>query len=77
MSKGHGGFSACERCLVYGKRCEHRTIYQSTTKLLRTGESFRNQNDPEHHNGWTPLLKIEPKINLVSQFLILCTYVVG
>lgn len=47
MIKGHGGFSACERCTIHGKR-ENRTIYESVNKEPRTDTSFRNQDDFEH-----------------------------
>lgn len=70
MTKGHGGFSACERCTVYGRRCKNRTMYESTSEKLRTDTSFRNQDDSEHHYGRTPLIYVEPKINLISQFVL-------
>ncbi|XP_011862876.1 PREDICTED: uncharacterized protein LOC105559276, partial [Vollenhovia emeryi] len=70
MTKGHGGFSACERCTVYGSRCENRTVYCSSNALFRTDESFRNYDDVEHHIGHTPLVNIEPKINLISHFVL-------
>lgn len=63
-------FSACERCTVYGRRCENRTVYEFLNNEERTDESFRNQNDPEHHNGYTPLLHVEPKINFISHFVL-------
>ncbi|XP_074113758.1 uncharacterized protein LOC141536876 [Cotesia typhae] len=71
IMKNHGGYYACERCTVKGQRYKKRTIYPLTTNCtLRTDESFRNQSNSEHHTGMSPLLLIEPKIDLVNQFVL-------
>jgi len=46
---GHGGYFACERCTVQGKRKYGRTIYPITNNELRTDTSFRAQSNIEHH----------------------------
>lgn len=69
--KNHGGYYACERCTVKGKRYKKRTVYPLTNNCEpRTDESFRNQSNSEHHTGTTPLLLIEPKVDLVNQFVL-------
>lgn len=69
--KNHGGYYACERCTVAGRRYKKRTVYPlSNDSEPRTNESFRNQSNPEHHTGKSPLLLIEPEIDLVQQFVL-------
>jgi len=36
----------------------------------RTDKSFREQQDPEHHVGISPLLHLEPPINMIKQFVL-------
>lgn len=68
--KGHGGYWACERCTVRGERLERRTIYPNEDCQARTDTSFRQQSNPEHHTGNSPLLSIEPPINMITEFLL-------
>lgn len=69
--KNHGGYYACERCTIAGKRYKKRTVYPLTGNFqLRTDESFRKQSNSQHHLGKSPLLLIEPKIDLVNQFVL-------
>ncbi|KYN50560.1 hypothetical protein ALC57_05601 [Trachymyrmex cornetzi] len=68
--KGHGGFSACERCTVHGERISNRTVYSEINALERTNESFRAQNDLEHHVAITPLLTIIPEIDMIKIFVL-------
>ncbi|XP_011687446.1 PREDICTED: uncharacterized protein LOC105449759 [Wasmannia auropunctata] len=65
---GHGGYWACERCTVKGIRKSNRVIYPITDVELRTDMSFRAQSNAEHHNDISPLLDIEPPIDMVQQF---------
>lgn len=65
---GHGGYWACERCTVKGIRQSNRIIYPITDVESRTDISFRAQSNAEHHIGMSPLLDIEPPIDLVHQF---------
>lgn len=68
--KGHGGYNACERCSVPGQRCQNRTVYSSVSCAKRTDKSFREQQDPQHHIGISPLLRLEPPINMVKEFVL-------
>ncbi|KYN01124.1 hypothetical protein ALC62_08079 [Cyphomyrmex costatus] len=62
----HGGYCACEKCEVVGEWIDNRMTYVELNEILRTDESFRNQEQPYHHQGHSPLLKIEA--HLISQF---------
>ena len=65
--KCHGGYSACEKCNVYGEYYENRVVYVTdSTEVPRTDFSFRQQHDADHHTGTSPLLEIP--INLVTVF---------
>lgn len=69
--KNHGGYYACERCTVSGIRHKKRTVYPLLNDSEpRTNESFRNQSNPEHHIGKSPLLLIEPEIDFVKHFVL-------
>ena len=67
---GHGGYYACERCAIRGERVNRRTVYPLIDSPERTNISFRNQENREHHNAVSPLLAIEPAIDMVTQFLL-------
>ncbi|KYN20014.1 hypothetical protein ALC57_07643, partial [Trachymyrmex cornetzi] len=68
--KGHVGFYACERCEVRGTRHENRTIYCNDVCEERIDQSFRDQRNPEHHIGLSPLTFINPRIDMVRQFVL-------
>ena len=68
--KGHTGYNACERCVVKGCRLENRTLYPFAKSTKRTNNSFREQNDPEHHIYTSPLRLIKPSIDMVNQFVL-------
>lgn len=70
--KGHGGYWACERCTVKGKRVQNRTIYSIAARkcIARTDESFRQQSNPQHHTGLTPVCNINPPIDLIHTFVL-------
>lgn len=68
--KGHGGYNACERCFVSGQRCQNRIVYLSTICEKRTDESFREQQDSEHHVDISPLLHLKPPIDMIKQFVL-------
>ena len=70
QTKGHGGYGACERCSDRGERCDNRMIYPTVDKEKRTDDSFRSHTDPDHHIAITPLLKIEPKVDMVKDFIL-------
>lgn len=69
--KGHGGYWACERCEVKGQRVERRTIYPINNNQCtpRTNNSFRNQDNPEHHTGVSLLLEIDPAVDMIYDFV--------
>ncbi|XP_071581480.1 uncharacterized protein [Temnothorax nylanderi] len=63
---GHCGYASCEKCTVWGIRANNRTVYLDLNAPLRTDESFKNQEQPYHHRGVSPLLRLQA--GLVSQF---------
>jgi len=65
----HVGFHTCERCNVIGRKVRI-TIYPLMEDELRTDASFRNFDDPDHHNSPSPLLFIVPPINMISVFIL-------
>lgn len=73
--KGHGGFAACEKCEIHGKsvttrKNARRVIYPDTDCNKRSNESFRMQQQKEHHTGFSPLLCIQPPINMITSFIL-------
>lgn len=63
---GHNGYGACEKCTLIGKWIANRMTFADLDKPLRTDESFLNQDQPIHHQGYSPLLIVKTK--MVSQF---------
>jgi len=59
-----GGYYACAKCETKGKYVR-KVVYPEKDAPLRTAESFATQSQPEHHNGISPLLRLE--IDMVSQ----------
>jgi len=55
--KTHSGYDSCERCLQSGEWC-NKVILPSVSAPLRTDASFISQQDPKHHVGKSPLLKL-------------------
>lgn len=49
--KGHTGYNSCHRCDVIGETQENSAVYFPKFGNRRTNDSFRNQLQPEHHNG--------------------------
>lgn len=66
--KNHNRFWACERCLIRGERYKNRTIYRDGNYELRTDRSFREQTNREHHRGISPLIHINPPIDMINNF---------
>ncbi|KAJ8680789.1 hypothetical protein QAD02_016576 [Eretmocerus hayati] len=71
-TKGHTGFCCCERCTVIGFNEDGRTIFPANEGVPRTDESFRNQDDKEHHqkDGISPLLLVRPHLNMILLFVL-------
>lgn len=67
--KGHMSFNGCERCDTTAYRVDHTTVYKNLGQR-RTSEDFRAFTDLEHHTKASPLLAIEPAIDLVNQFVL-------
>ena len=69
-TKGHSAFYACERCYVKGEKEQGVVFFESIDSKERTDESFRSKNQKEHHNGTSPLVDIEPKVNMIQMFVL-------
>lgn len=67
-TKGHDGYNACERCIAYGQRINRKIVYPETNCRERTDENFRSMEFPDHHISLSPLLNIEPPIDMISHF---------
>lgn len=67
FTKQYSGYYGCDRCCQRGKFVG-RMIYPIMTDLeLRTNESFRNNEQQEHHKGLSPFLQL-PSLNMVEDF---------
>ena len=62
------GYYGCERSTEKGRKIEGCTIFSSVNEARKTDDSFRKQEQPQHHTGTTPLLKIIPAINMIFCF---------
>lgn len=67
---GHTGKNCCERCCVIGENSNGTIVFRSTECVRRTDESFRAFIDPDHHTGVTPLILIDPPIDLIKCFVL-------
>lgn len=68
---GHTARYACERCTVRGRKMDSlTTVYKSTNCEKRTDESFRGMNQREHHHRPSPLLQINPPIDMIFYFVL-------
>lgn len=52
---GHNGYYACEKCEIKGEWHNERMTYTDLNQPLRTDASFKAQNQPHHHKGYSPL----------------------
>lgn len=65
---GHTGKVACEKCDIVGQSMYNRVVFVGVPPgHLRTDESFKNKEQPEHHKGTSPL-ESKLGIGMVSQF---------
>jgi len=62
--KGHNAYFGCNSCIQESTYIEHRMAYLEIDSLLRSDESFRNQNQEQYHKGKSPL-ELLPK-NIVN-----------
>lgn len=68
--KGHTGYFACERCTVKGYRESNRILYGVEDNVNRSDHSFRLQKQQEHHHSVSPLIRIQPPINMINDFVL-------
>lgn len=68
--KGHNSKHGCERCLVERKPNSRTPMYLDTDCALRSDESFRNFSDTNHHNAASPLLFLQPAVNMIDDFIL-------
>lgn len=64
----HASYNACERCRQPGDYIFNRMCYATRIIGLRSDEDFIYQSNPEHHDGVSPLLRLNLK--MVSQFVL-------
>ncbi|CAN7979064.1 unnamed protein product [Ixodes persulcatus] len=57
MTKGHSGYNSCPKCTVEGSHLG-RVCFPETAATLRTDQSFRGQEDPDHHHGVSVLTEL-------------------
>ncbi|KAJ8687005.1 hypothetical protein QAD02_022799 [Eretmocerus hayati] len=71
-TKGHGGYWACEVCMIKGELV-NKTVYYpviSTDSIpIRTDASFRSRENPEHHHEVSPLVKLDDT-DMINDFLM-------
>ncbi|KAK3907200.1 Halomucin [Frankliniella fusca] len=63
---GHGGYYACEKCVIPGRWFMNRMTFIGINYPLRTDDSFLARETPHHHNGISPLEIVGT--GMVSQF---------
>ncbi|KAJ8672818.1 hypothetical protein QAD02_004078 [Eretmocerus hayati] len=66
--KGHGGYFACEVCMVEGHSINKTVYYPMNCAPLRTDASFRNRENPGHHHGDSALEKIS-HLDMIDDFM--------
>lgn len=66
--KGHSAYSSCERCTIVGYSYHKTLVFPHLRHPKRTDQSFRSMLDKEHHNYRSPLLDIQPPIDMVKSF---------
>ncbi|CAN7978443.1 unnamed protein product [Ixodes persulcatus] len=64
--KSHAGYHGCERCSQRGQYVEGRVTFPELNAPLRTNETFRDQADPAHHIGESPVADLD--VNMVTIF---------
>ena len=66
--KGHGGYSSCERCCIRGITLDGSRKFFEVNSQLRTDQSFREQQDVNHHNSYSPLCSLQ--VDMVRDFTL-------
>lgn len=67
---GHTAFKGCERCKVLGEKKDFVTVFLQTNAEKKTDSDFRAFEDADYHTGASLLTLIEPKINMLNQFVL-------
>lgn len=65
---GHASYNACERCRQPGNYFFNRMCYATKIIGRRLDEDFIHHSDPNHHDGVSPLLRLNLK--MVFQFVL-------
>lgn len=69
-TKGHTGYYSCERCTIKGIRTDNVTQFPKINFRPRTDESFRTQNQRQHHMGISPILRIRQVLDMIFIFVL-------
>ena len=64
-TKSHTGYFGCGKCTQEGDYIDHRIVYTETNNILRSDDTFRLRQQPEHHIRSSILENL--KIGMVSQ----------
>jgi hypothetical protein len=67
-SKGHSGYSACEKCTTRGVRVGGSITFPQVDAQLRTDDSFYTQIDENHHVGDTVSPLLSAGVPMVTKF---------
>ncbi|KAJ8671698.1 hypothetical protein QAD02_002957 [Eretmocerus hayati] len=65
-----GAYYACERCLVPGFDYMSRIVYPFRNDPERIDESFKELENPLHHAGVCPLVKLKKSVDLIILFIL-------
>lgn len=50
-TKSHNAYFGCSKCIVEGKYENHKMLFLDQDCPLRTDDTFKNRQNPEHHTG--------------------------
>lgn len=69
--KGHVGFWSCERCNIAGEKLDQTAIFICENSCAeQTNETFRHFDNLQHHSERSPLLDIQPKLDMIKDFAL-------
>ena len=66
-TKGHGGYSSCDRCMIDGTYLVNKVVFLTTGHRSRTDRNFRLMLDEDHHNNHSILTEIK-YLDMVHDF---------
>lgn len=64
----HNAHNGCERCIQEGVSVAGRMLFPEVNAAQRTDQSFKEQEDKDHHKGQSSLLGLT--VGMVSQFVL-------